>query len=136
MIRLDRTATLAAVAAALVGAAGCGGEDRPAYCDDRASLEQSIKALGDVNLTRQGGIADLQESLRQVEADARKLADSARDEFGPQASALRSSVSGLGTAVDRAASEPSRETLTAVADDVSQVGTAFDDVSAAVADNC
>jgi hypothetical protein len=125
---------LAAAATALL--AGCGGSsDKPKYCGDRENLQQSINALTRVDL-EEGGVAALETQLREVQGDAQALAASAQSEFGPQATALKSSVSTLATAVQRAISDPSAEGFAAVAGDLSRAKTAFDELSGAVGSKC
>ena len=130
-----RTLATATVAAVVVAATGCGGSDNPAYCDDRDALQQSIGALSDVNV-REQGLQGVQAQLRKVEDDAQALARSAQSEFAPEADALRSSVSALTTTVKQAVSDPSPQSVAAVADDMSQVGTAFADLSDSVKSKC
>jgi hypothetical protein len=126
------TALAAVLAAAL---AACGSSGKPAYCNDRENLQQSIEALTRVDL-KEGGVAALQTQLREVEGDAKALAASAQAEFGPQATALKSSVSALAATVDKAVSNPSAEGFAAVAGQASKAKAAFDDLSGAVGSKC
>jgi hypothetical protein len=132
-----RAAVLATVLAAALAAAvaGCGSSDKPAYCADRENLQQSIEALTHVDL-KEGGVAALQTQFREVQGDAQALAASAQSEFGPQAQALKSSVSALAATIQRAVSDPSAEGLAAVAGDASQAKSAFDELSSAVGSKC
>jgi len=127
-------ATVLAIALAAVLAA-CGSSDKPAYCDDRENLQQSINALTRVDL-EEGGVAALQTQLREVEGDARVDLTFPESEFGPQATALKSSVSALAGTVEKAVSDPSAEGFAAVAGDLSQAKAAFDDLSGAVGSKC
>jgi hypothetical protein len=132
-----RATLLATVLAAVVAVAlaACGSSSKPAYCADRENLQQSINALTHVDL-KEGGVAALQTQLREVEGDAKALAASAQAEFGPQATALKSSVSTLAGTVEKAVSSPSAESFAAVANNLSQAKTAFDDLSGAVSSKC
>ena len=51
--------------AALV-AAGCGGEDKPAYCEDVADLQVSVDDVKNVELSESGALSTLQDELPQV----------------------------------------------------------------------
>jgi ElaB/YqjD/DUF883 family membrane-anchored ribosome-binding protein len=125
-----------AVALALaLGAAGCGDSDQPAYCDDRAALEQSLGQLGDVDL-RVDGVDALTEQLRQVQRDANALVRSAQDEFGPEASALRSSIARLESSVRAAVDDPSPQRVSDVTVEASAAAAAFGELSDAVGSSC
>ena len=126
----------AALALALaVCLAGCGDSDQPAYCDDRAALEQSLRDLGDVNVAADG-LNALTAQLRQVQRDANALVSSAREQFGPEASALRSSIARLETSARAAVDDPSPERVSDVATDASNVAAAFGELSDAVSGSC
>lgn len=125
-----------AVALALaLGVAGCGDSDQPAYCDDRAALEQSLSDLGDVDVGADG-LNALTAQLRQVQRDASALVSSAREEFGPEASALRSSIARLETSVRTAVADPSPQRVSDVAADASSAAAAFGELSDEVAGDC
>jgi len=126
---------LAAACAAGLGAVACGGSDEPAYCADRAALEQSLEGLGDLDL-RADGLDALRDRLTAVRRDANALADSARDEFGPEASALRSSIVRLESSARSAISDPSAERVSAVASDASAVAASFGELSDAIGSDC
>ena len=134
-MRRDRALAAAIVAAAVAAATGCGSSDEPAYCNDRDALKQSIDGLSKVNV-REQGVQGVQNQLNQVADDAQALAQSAKSQFAPQADALKSSASALTTTVQGAVSNPSSQSLAAVADDVSQLGTAFTDLSESVKSKC
>lgn len=134
MSRTTRTASALAVALSLAGAWGCG-EDEPAYCGDRDALEESIDGLAEVDV-RADGIDALQTQLQDVQTDASALVDATRSEFGPEADQLKTAVSSLGTAVERAGESPSADTLTGIATALSGVQTAFSQLSDAVGDGC
>jgi len=130
-----RALPFAAALALGLGVAGCGGSDEPAYCADRAALEQSFSDLGDVDVAADG-LGALTAQLRQVRRDAVALVSSAREEFGPQASALRTSVARLEASVRTAVGDPSPERVSAVAADASDAAAAFGELSDAVGGSC
>ncbi|HEY3186441.1 MAG TPA: hypothetical protein VGJ70_03130 [Solirubrobacteraceae bacterium] len=135
MNHLRRIAVIAVAAASIGATAGCGGSDKPGYCDDRDNLEQSVNGLKDINLS-EDGVKSVQTQVQKIETDARAFTQSAKSEFQPQSTALKSSLSALGTAVGEAVSSPSAQSLATVADDISKVGTAFNDLADATSQKC
>ncbi|HEU4658725.1 MAG TPA: hypothetical protein VFR97_14440 [Capillimicrobium sp.] len=127
-------AAASVVAALSVALVACG-DDEPSYCADRDALQQSISGVAEVDVVAEG-VNALRDQLRRVEADARALADSAQDEYGSEADDLRSSVSALGTSVEKAVASPSAGTLGAVGTQISEVQEAFRRLSDAVSSSC
>jgi hypothetical protein len=127
-------ATSALIAAAIVPLAGCGGS-KPAYCQDKTALKKSVDNLKGVNVGN-GGLSELQSNLNTVKSDAKTLASSAKKDFGPQAQALETAVSSLGTAVQTAVGSPSSQSVATVAAGVAGVKSAFGDLSTAVSSKC
>ena len=121
----------------LVGACGGGGggSEKPAYCADRAALQQSLRRLGDVDVRTQG-LDALEARLRQVQQDANALARSARDDFGPEVLALKSAIARLQRAAQEAVAAPSAQSASDVAAEVSRVTSAFGALSDAVRSRC
>jgi hypothetical protein len=130
-----RIASLAAALAMALGVAACGGSDEPAYCADRAALEQSLADLADVDV-RADGLDALRAQLRQVERDATALVSSARDEFGPEASALRAAIVRLDDSARAALDDPSAQRVSDVAADASDAAAAFGALSDELASRC
>ena len=130
-----RGASLAAALSIAVVLAGCGGSDEPGYCADRAALEQSLADLGDVDV-RADGLDALTQQLRVVQRDASALVGSARDAFGPEASALRSAIGRLEESTRAAIADPSAALVSEVAADASGVASAFGELSDAVSSDC
>lgn len=125
-----------AIAIAAAAAGGCGGNsDKPAYCDDRAALEQSLDDLRGFDIRGQG-LDALTRELREVQTDANALVRSAREQFRPQADALRSAIGALGDSVRQAASAPSADAVATVAADVSAVAAAFGQLSDELGADC
>jgi hypothetical protein len=108
---------------------------RPSPNLHRAALERSLADLGDVDV-RADGLDALTQQLRTVQRDASALVSSARDEFGPEASALRSAISRLEGSVRAAIADPSAELVSDVAVDASGVAAVFGELSDAVGSSC
>jgi hypothetical protein len=130
-----RGATVAVALSIAIGMTGCGGSDEPGYCADRAALEQSLADLGGVDV-RADGLDALTQQLRIVQRDASALVSSTRDEFGPEASALRSAIARLEGSARAAIADPSAALVSEVAADASGVASAFGELSDAVASDC
>ena len=69
------------LAIAAVVAAGCGGDDKPAYCENVADLEVSVDDVKNVQLTDSGALSTLQDELPQVRSDANAVVSSAKEDF-------------------------------------------------------
>jgi hypothetical protein len=110
---------------AIAAAAGCGGSSKPAYCSDRSQLEQSVRALGNGEVLRQGGLQDLKTKLQTVEPDANNLVGSAKEDFPSETGAIETSVSTLKTTVQQLPSSPTPQQVAAVAADTRGVVTSF-----------
>jgi hypothetical protein len=133
-----RSACVAAASTLAIAttAGGCGGgSDKPAYCDDRAALEQSLEDLRGFDV-RSEGLDALAGELRGVQADANALVRSTREQFRPEADALRSGIAALGDSVRQAASAPSTDAVATVAADVSAVAAAFGRLSDELGADC
>jgi len=103
-----------AAAIAVVGLAGCS-SSKPAYCTDRANLENSVKGLTSV------GISQLKSQLTQIESNATALVNSAKSDFPDQTSAISSSVTALKNSVSALPSSPTALQLATVTKDAASV---------------
>ncbi len=115
--------------AGLIVLAACG-SSKPAYCTDRANLENSIKGLS--NLSFSSGISGVEAQLTKIQSDATTLVNSAKSDFPSESSAITSSVDGLKSAVGDVKSSPSATQIATLASDASNVVssvTSFTDAS-------
>jgi hypothetical protein len=116
MIR-HRLAPAAAVGAALaLPLAACGSSSdnsKPAYCNDRDQLQQSISGIKDISLDK-GAISALQTQLKTVDADAKQLVSTAKGEFPTETGAISTATSELSSAVSDLSSSPSASSVAAV----------------------
>ncbi|HWK17726.1 MAG TPA: hypothetical protein VNR66_09775 [Solirubrobacteraceae bacterium] len=117
-VRLGRSALTAAAAVVVIALAGCG-SSKPAYCTDRANLENAIKGLTSLNIS--SGLSGLQAQLTKIESDATTLVNSAKSDFPTETSAVKSSVDSLSGAVKGLTSSPSAAQIAAIAADASNV---------------
>ena len=129
-------AAIALVAAAGILLTACGGSDKPGYCSDRSSLQQSVDDLRNVKVLESGGPTRLQSQLQKVETDAKGLASSAKSDFPSESDAIQSSVSALKSAVQGLPASPSPQQLATVAADVKGVATAFQGFKTATDSKC
>jgi hypothetical protein len=121
--------------AALV-AAGCGGDDKPAYCENVADLQQSVDDVKNVQLSESGALSTLQTDLQKVQSDAKAVVSSAKQDFPSQTSALKSSVSKLSTTIEQLPASPTAQQLAPLAQEISSVVTAAQDLDSATSSAC
>ena len=128
--------TMVVLAAAALVAAGCGGDDKPAYCSNVSDLEQSVDDLKNVQLNESGSLSTLQTDVEKVQGDADAIVSSAKEDFPNETSALKSSVSSLSTTINELPSSPTAQELAALAPDINSVVTAAKDLDSATSSAC
>ncbi len=115
---------------------GCGGDDKPQYCSDVSTLEDSVNQLTDINLGA-GAIDTFKTDLQTVEDNARAVQASAESDFPTETSDLENSVNDTVDAVQNLPSSPSAGDLAALAADASAVANsvkAFQDATSSACD--
>ena len=125
-----------ALAIAALVAAGCGGDDKPAYCSNVSDLQQSVGDLKNVQLSESGALSTLQTDLQKVQSDANAVVSSAKQDFPRQTSALTSSVSTVSTTIKQLPASPTAQQLAPVAHEISSVVTAAKDLDSATSSAC
>jgi hypothetical protein len=103
-----------AVAATVVGLAGCG-SSKPAYCTDRTNLQNSVKGL------TSAGISGLKTQVGQIQSDASTLVNSAKGDFPSETSAITSSVDALKSSLGALSPSPSVAQIATVTKDAASV---------------
>ena len=124
------------LAAAALVAAGCGGDDEPAYCSNVSDLQQSVDDLKNVQLKESGSLSSLQTAIQEVQSDADAVVSSAKEDFPNETSALKSSVSSLSTTIEELPSSPTAQQLAALAPEINGVVTAAKDLDSATNSEC
>ena len=104
---------LALVAMACLALTGCGGASKPAYCSDRADLENSIKGLTSLDVS--SGLSGLEAQLGKIQAAATSLANTAKGDFPAETSAIKSSLDALTTTVKGLPANPSASQIGTIA---------------------
>jgi hypothetical protein len=118
-------------ATAAVALAGCSSSPgKPAYCTDRANLENSVKGLTSAS------ISTLKSQLSQIESNASALVNSAKSDFPNQTSAISSSVSALKTSVTALPSSPSVAQIATVTKDAASVVSSVKNFTDATSSQC
>lgn len=102
--------TLIALLSAFV-AAGCGG--KPQFCEDRTTLQESVKSLP--SAATSGGVSGLEAQVSKVEADAKTVIDSAKDDFPSETAAIESALNQLKASVNDLPEKPSTSQLAGLA---------------------
>ena len=121
-----------AAAIAVVALAGCG-SSKPAYCTDRANLENSVKGLSNLSGS---GISGLKSQITQIQSDATAVVNSAKGDFPTQTSAISSSVSALKNSLTGLPSSPSVAQVATVTKDAASVVSAVKTFSDATSSQC
>jgi hypothetical protein len=111
---------LACLAAlAVVALAGCGGSSKPAYCTDRANLENAIKGV--TNLNPSSPVSTLKSNLQKIQTETAAAVSSAKSAFPTETSAMKSSVETLTADVKTLPSSPSVTQIATIAGDAVNV---------------
>ena len=79
-MRSSRLWGVPAAIAVVAVLSACGGSSKPSYCQQTASLKQSVQDLGSVNIV-QGGTSALTSALSKVQTDASAVVSSAKSDF-------------------------------------------------------
>jgi SpoVK/Ycf46/Vps4 family AAA+-type ATPase len=120
VIAFRRLTLIALAAAALLAAAGCGGEDSAA-CGDLENVQSSIQDVRDIELD-EGAVEELQQTAADIEADLQSAQENADAELRDELDALRTAVQALEAEAEAAAaaglSGESAQALTAAISDV------------------
>ena len=90
-------------------AAACGGDDKPAYCENVSDLQSRSTTLKSVQLSESGALSTLQTDLQKIQSDANAVVSSAKEDFPGETSAPKSSVSSLSTTIDQSPSSPTAQ---------------------------
>ena len=133
-----RTAVALAVLCALApAAAGCGGDDQPAVCDDLEQLSSDIDSLQEMDLTAgEGAIADLEASLETITTDLETVKTDAEAELSEPIAALETSLGELSTEFDtaKADDELSSGEAQSLLDSLAAVSTSWEELKTAAPD--
>lgn len=113
---------------------GCG-NSTPAYCTDADKLKSSLQQMGKVDISK-NGLSSLQTAVTSVESNANALVQEARSAFAPQTKALQDSLSGLKSAVESVASQPSVAALQSVKSSLTKVQSSASALESAVSSKC
>lgn len=124
-----------ALATAALVSAGCGGDDKPAYCSNVSDLQQSVGDLKGVKL-ESGALSTLKTDLKTVQSNANAVVSSAKEDFPNQTSALKSSVSSLSTAINELPASPTAAQLVPLLPMVSGVVTSAQGLKSATSSAC
>ena len=124
VIAFRRLTLIALAAAALLAAAGCGGEDSAA-CGDLENVQSSIQDVRDIELD-EGAVEELQQTAADIEADLQSAQENADAELRDELDALRTAVQALEAEAEAAAAAGlSGESVQALTAAISDVRTSF-----------
>ena len=97
--RAARASLALAAVVALAAAAGCGSSSKPAYCEDRTNLGNSVKSPP--SAASSSGVSGLQSQLTTIQTDATAAVNTAKSDFPNETSALKSLVDTISSAARR-----------------------------------
>lgn len=113
---LARLALCCAVAGLALPACSSG---PPAYCADRASLQDSVKGLTSLNVS--SGVSGLNAQIDKIQSDATAVVNSAKSDFPSETSAITSSVNALKSSVAGLTASPSAAQIATIGKDAADV---------------
>ena len=125
---------VAAAAAALLAGCSSSSSSTPGYCADRTNLQNSVKALTELNLS--SGVSSLKSHVTQIQQDATTLVNSAKNDFPSQTSAITSSVNALKTSITGLSSSPTAAQVATITKDGRSVVTAVNSFMDASSSAC
>ncbi|HMT04675.1 MAG TPA: hypothetical protein PKD76_03925 [Solirubrobacterales bacterium] len=127
-------ATIAVGGVAAVSFVACGGDSKPAFCDDRTQFDESVKALP--GLIADSDPSGLQTQIETIETNAGTLADSAKADFPSETEAIETSVETLRKGVDALPANPTRTDYAAVGLSAAMVVSAITNFNDATKSEC
>lgn len=132
-LRLVPLVALSMLALFAVGAAsGCGG--KPQFCDDRTTLQESVKSLP--SAATSGGVSGLEAQITKVETDAKTLIDSAKSDFPSESSAIENALNQLKSSVSGLPEKPSTSQLAGIVINATAVVNAVNSFVSATDEEC
>ena len=117
-------------------AAGCSSSSStPAYCTSASQLKTSVQDLDNVDVAK-NGLGSLQTAVNSVKTNATTLASDAQSAFGPQVTALQTSLASLDTAVNSAKGQPALTAAKTIASPLAQVKSSASNLVNATSGKC
>jgi hypothetical protein len=107
----------------------------PAYCAAASQLQTSIKDLRSLNVIT-GGVSAVQAAVTKIQTNLNAFQTAAKDQFGPEITQLRTSLSTVQKAVSAAASNVNVSTLTAIATSIPAVLSSYSALQKAITSHC
>jgi hypothetical protein len=136
---MRRTRTVAAAVLWLtlvpVGVTACGGGEPPAFCQDLDELAASMNALRETDVSAENA-GQVKTKLQAIGDDLEQLSDTAKVEFDPQITEVKTQAAELRTSFGAATAAPSEDSVAAARRDVGELKNAFLDLEAALQASC
>lgn len=107
----------------------------PAVCQSVDALRASVDDLQSAEIG-ENALTVLQEELSDVQNELDTISEEASGDYTTEVDGMRSAADSLGSSLEDASSSPSASTWATVAQDIGALGSAFGDLSEAVADTC
>lgn len=126
---------LAALAAGMLLIAGCG-SSKPEYCTKSSELKSALKALTEVNLSKEG-VAGAEAAIRRVQSTAKETVSSAKSEFPQQTEAISDAAEELADSVREASkAQTSSAAISKIPAEIVALGSAANGFSEATKSKC
>ena len=108
-----------------------------ALCADAAALRSSLDKLTKIQASAgQGAVNEVKTDLAEAKTAATNFANNAKEQWQPQTSSLKSSLTSLQTEVQKLAANPTTAGVSSVVTALGQVTTAAQQLFAAVGKDC
>lgn len=104
-------------------------------CEAWSDLTTSITDLRSINIVS-GGVGAVQTAVNNIQAKLDAFQASARTEFGPQVTAMRTALTTTGDAAQAAVASPGAATVLPVVTGIASVVTAYNGLKTAVSSRC
>lgn len=113
---------------------GCS-SSKPAYCGDRDQLEQSVKGLTDISPSA-GSVSAYQDQLNEIQDNAGKTLDSARQDFPEETDAVESSIGRLADTIENLPKSPSTSDILMIVGEGASLASAVQQFNQATKSAC
>jgi hypothetical protein len=136
-MRTTRGAAAAVLWLALVpaGITACNAPGPPPFCQDLDELAASMNALRETDVSAENA-DEVKTKLQAIGDDLDQLSDTAKTEFEPQITEVKTQAAELQTSFAAATAAPSEDSIAAARRDVGELKNAFLDLEAALQASC
>lgn len=106
-----------------------------AFCPAADDLKTSVSDLRNINVVS-GGVAAIQQAIAKIQTNLNAFQAAAQSQFGPEITQLRTSLSGVQTALQSAKGNLNISSITAIATSVAGVVGSYNTLHSAISSRC